>query len=250
LLSSCEAPFTWWGIVEYKAALAKMETAQAEAIAARSNQDVRPADSFFYLEHPPVITYGRSTPPEELTLGAPGIPRVSVPRGGLATYHAPGQLVGYIVMDLSRRKGTAPDIHAYLRAIERGLIDFLHEEFGLQTTRRDGFTGVWTPPPTDGSHPGRKLASIGVSARKWVTSHGFALNICPDMSGFSAIVPCGITDAEMTSVELELAREERQLKLKPLGEWAQRAHECLVNALQAEGWFPDAFLLHKSQHTL
>lgn len=223
----------WWGTIDYEEALARMENAHAEAIRRRQTSD--PAgDQFFYLEHPSVITYGRATPAEELQLGAPDIPRIAVPRGGLATYHAPGQLVGYIVMDLARRSGSSPDIHAYLRAIEQALIDFAAAEFNLETTRREGFTGLWTLP--EGEWPGRKLASIGVSARKWVTSHGFALNIHPDMRGFDAIVPCGITDAPMTSIEAELKHNGRKLEEKPMQIYAQSFHHHLIRALQSEGW--------------
>lgn len=231
---TAQAPdYQWWGTVDYNDALARMENAHIDTISRRDTND--PAgDQFFYLEHPSVITYGRATPADELQLGAPDIPRIAVPRGGLATYHAPGQLVGYIVLNLARRSGAKPDIHAYLRAVEQALIDFSAAEFNLETTRREGFTGLWTPP--EGEWPGRKLASIGVSARKWVTSHGFALNIHPDMRGFDAIVPCGITDAPMTSIEFELKRTGRKLELKPMQAYAQSLHHHLIRALQAEGW--------------
>lgn len=222
---------TWWGTIDYQTALGQMDRAHQQLVARRD----QPA-KFFYLEHPPVITYGRATPPGELALGASDIPRIAVSRGGLATYHAPGQLVGYIVLDLSRRANAEPDIHAYLRAIEQGVIDFVQAEFGLEATRRDSFTGVWTPPSAEGLHPGRKLASIGVNARKWVTSHGFALNINPDMSGFDAIVPCGITDARMTSVAQEMEAIGCDFMERPMQEWAKAAHGHLVTALQQEGW--------------
>jgi len=220
----------WWGQIDYRAALDKMITAHAARVAGTGD------DSFFYLEHPPVITYGRSTPATDLRNGVSPIPRLEVPRGGLATYHAPGQLVGYIILDLAQRSGgQRPDIHAYLRAIELGLICFLRAEFALNAGLREGFTGVWTVPDT-ANPAGRKLASIGVSARKWVTSHGFALNIHPDMSGFDAIVPCGITDAPMTSVKLELEREGKTFAVKTMERWAREAHEHIMRALQVEGW--------------
>ena len=223
----------WWGIIEYEDALERMARAHGERV---ENKDDG-SDGFFYLEHPAVITYGRATPETEITASPHGIPTVAVSRGGLATYHAPGQLVGYVVMDLSRRAGgRRPDIHAYLRAIEAGLIAFLKDEFGLAAGLREGFTGVWTVPDGGGPGHGRKLASIGVSARKWVTSHGFALNIHPDMSGFQAIVPCGITDAEMTSIKLELERARRVFEVKSMREWAERAHGHLSAALRDEGW--------------
>ena len=221
----------WWGQLPYEDALARMTDLHGARVAGEC------ADQFCYLEHPPVITYGRAPPAEELTLGAPHIPRLAVPRGGLATYHAPGQLVGYIIMDLRNRNHPAgPDIHAYLRAIELGLIAFLETEFHLPAGLREGFTGVWTPPDPATGQPGRKLASIGVSARRWVTSHGFALNICPDMSGFDAIVPCGIRDARMTSVREELAWQDQPFDLKPMETWAHHAHTHLIQALQNAGW--------------
>lgn len=222
----------WWGCVPYNQALDNMTRAHADRVAGLI------PDSFFYLEHEKVITYGRATPASEINLAGPDIPRIEVPRGGLATYHAPGQLVGYIIMDLARRSnGQSPDIHAYLHAIEQGLIAFLKAEFDLPAGRRDGFTGVWTLP--DSTSPnGRKLASIGVNARKWVTTHGFALNIHPDMSGFNAIVPCGITDASMTSVLDEAQKVGRPFKSRPMDEWASAAHCHLLDALKQAGWLP------------
>ena len=221
--------FTWWGEVPYNDALETMTDLHGRLTRGEGN------DEFIYLEHPSVITYGRATPENEIHLGAPGIPRLAVPRGGLATYHAPGQLVGYIVMDLTRRAGELkPDIHAYLRALEAGLITFVESEFGLRVGRRDGFTGLWTLPEDNTGVPGRKLASIGVSARKWITSHGFALNIDPDMAGFNAIVPCGITDASMSSVKLELERANRALEALPMKEWAERCHRHISQALLDE----------------
>lgn len=220
----------WWGIIDYESALDRMNAAHAARVAGTV------ADSFFYLEHPPVITYGRATPSDDIKPTAGDIPAREVPRGGLATYHAPGQMVGYIVMDLSMRANEArPDIHAYLRAIELGLIAFLKDVFDLDAGLREGFTGVWTIPTTTAPH-GRKLASIGVNARKWVTSHGFALNLHPDMSGFDRIVPCGITDAPMTSVEQELKLLRRSFEIQPMAAWAEHAHKHLVTALQKEGW--------------
>lgn len=222
--------YSWWGTIDYEPALERMNVAHTDRVAGAI------CDSFFYLEHHPVITYGRATPPADIKPTASGIPAREVPRGGLATYHAPGQMVGYIVMDLSNRaNGARPDIHAYLRAIELGLIAFIEDAFDLNAGLREGFTGVWTVPTSDAPH-GRKLASIGVNARKWVTSHGFALNIHPDMSGFDRIVPCGITDAPMSSVEQELKLSGQLLEIQPMAAWAEQAHRHLVTALQNEGW--------------
>lgn len=227
-LNSNEVAHEWWGLIDYEVALKRMVSAHASRVVGSRD------DGFFYLEHPAIITYGRATPESDLKTGT--VPLIEVPRGGLATYHAPGQMVGYIVLDLSRRADNRkPDIHAYLRALEAGIIHFLRIEFSLESCRREGFTGVWTVPEAGENH-GRKLASIGVSARRWVTSHGFALNICPDMSGFDQIVPCGITDATMTSVEKEYAKRGQSLAIKPMEAWSAIAHGYLVNALRDEGW--------------
>jgi lipoyl(octanoyl) transferase len=114
-------------------------------------------------------------------------------RGGQATYHGPGQLIGYPIIDLRDRR----DLHKYLRALEQSLIGVL-QEIGVSAARRDALTGVWVGP--------RKIASIGVGVRRWITMHGFALNVCGDLSPFEAIVPCGITGVEITSIERETER--------------------------------------------
>lgn len=204
-------------------------------------------DQFFYLTHLPVITYGRVTNPADIHHQPHEIPTIEVQRGGLATYHGPGQLIGYIIMDLKHRANNQPpDIHAYLRAIEDGLIDFVQSEYHLPACRREGFTGVWThgfsspnpepgPRNPDPSIP-RKLASIGVSARKWITSHGFALNLHPDMNSFRSIISCGITDSEMTSVQSEHERAGRPYAAAPLDQTAVRVHQHLTAALARNGW--------------
>jgi lipoyl(octanoyl) transferase len=121
---------------------------------------------------------------------------VEINRGGQATWHGPGQLVGYLILDLH---AYGCDLHTYLRALEEAQIQFLLREGVEGAGRRDGLTGVWIG--------NRKISSIGVGVRKWVSMHGFALNVSRDLSGFEAIVPCGISDVEMTSVERETDRE-------------------------------------------
>ena len=149
-------------------------------------------DSLLLLEHPPVYTLGRGADLLHLGVAALGsAPVRRVNRGGQVTYHGPGQLVGYPILDLRRHR---PDVRWYLRALEAVLIVALGD-LGIDAERRPGFTGVWT-----GS---RKIASIGVALRRWVSWHGFALNVGMDLSGFAAITPCGITDVEMTSVARE-----------------------------------------------
>jgi lipoate-protein ligase B len=124
-----------------------------------------------------------------------GIDVVEVERGGDVTYHGPGQLVGYPIIDLT---GLKPDLHWYLRTLEQALITGL-VELGITAERRPGFTGVWTG--------GRKIASIGIHVKQWVTWHGFALNVTTDLAAFDRIVPCGIAGVRMTSVERERGLE-------------------------------------------
>ena len=151
------------------------------------------------VEHPPVVTLGRSSKHGHLLaspalLAARGVELHEVERGGDVTFHGPGQLVGYAIIDLKRH---TQDLHWYLRQVEAALIRAL-APFGIAGERIQGFTGVWTG--------GRKVASIGVHARDWVTWHGFALNVTTDLSFFDLIVPCGISAVEMTSVARELER--------------------------------------------
>jgi lipoate-protein ligase B len=155
-------------------------------------------DLLLLVEHPPVVTLGRSSKERHLLatpalLAARGVELFEVERGGDVTFHGPGQLVGYPIVDLKRHR---QDLHWYLRQVEEALIRAV-APLGIIGERSAGYTGVWTQ--------GRKLASIGVHARDWVTWHGFALNVTTDLSYFDLIVPCGITAVEMTSVARELS---------------------------------------------
>jgi lipoate-protein ligase B len=157
-----------------------------------------PEDVLLLVEHPPVVTLGRSSRGHNLIaspelLAARGVELFEVERGGDVTFHGPGQLVGYPVIDLKRHRR---DLHWYLRTLEGSLIDAL-ATIGLKGEQHAGLTGVWTPT-------GYKIASIGVHARDWVTWHGFALNVSTDLSYFDLMVPCGIRGVEMTSVAREL----------------------------------------------
>jgi lipoate-protein ligase B len=156
-------------------------------------------DVLLLVEHPPVVTLGRSAKEGHLVVGrgalaGRGIEVHEVERGGDVTFHGPGQLVGYPIVDLRRHK---QDLHWYLRQIEEALIKAVGQ-FGIAGERNPAYTGVWTA--------GRKLASIGVHAREWVTWHGFALNVTTDLTFFDLIIPCGIRAVTMTSVERELGR--------------------------------------------
>jgi lipoate-protein ligase B len=154
-------------------------------------------DTLLLVEHPPVVTLGRSAKERHLLaspaqLAARGVELFEVERGGDVTFHGPGQLVGYPIIDLKRHK---QDLHWYLRQVEESLIVALGE-VGISAERNAGYTGVWTS--------GRKIASIGVHARDWVTWHGFALNVSTDLRYFDLMVPCGIQAVTMTSIDREL----------------------------------------------
>ena len=154
-------------------------------------------DVLLLLEHPPVLTLGRGSRRGHV-LQPDGIEIHDVERGGDVTFHGPGQIVGYPILDLT---GYRKDLHWYLRTLEDMLIGALHA-IGFAAERRDGLTGVWTG--------GRKIGSIGVHVRQWVTWHGFALNVHTDLDYFRRIVPCGIAHVEMTSLAREALERKRQ----------------------------------------
>ncbi len=147
-------------------------------------------DVLILLEHPPVYTLGQGSNPDflkfDIDKGEYDVQRVE--RGGEVTYHCPGQLVGYPILNLQRYR---KDLHWYLRQLEEVIIRVL-AVYGLQGERIPAFTGVWLQ--------GRKVAAIGIKVSRWITMHGFALNVCPDMTGFERIVPCGISDKPVGSL--------------------------------------------------
>ena len=171
---------------------------QRELVRARLKGTIT-EDLLLLVEHPPVVTLGRGTRSTSMPVSAEGLRLrgfevVEVERGGDVTVHAPGQLVGYPILDLG---GHRRDLHWYLRQLEETLIDALVAG-GVAADRQEGFTGVWVGD--------RKIASIGVHVKQWVTMHGFALNLTTDLALFDVIVPCGIAGVRMTSVALELGR--------------------------------------------
>lgn len=179
------------GVMSYAAALDLQREVARARIAGTIAEDV-----LLLVEHPPVVTLGRSAKEKHLlaspeALQARGVERFEVERGGDVTFHGPGQLVGYPIIDLNRHRR---DLHWYLRQLEEALIVAL-SDFGIVAERSAGQTGVWTQ--------GRKIASIGVHARSWVTWHGFALNVTTDLSYFDLMVPCGIQSVIMTSISRE-----------------------------------------------
>ncbi|MGB3518603.1 MAG: lipoyl(octanoyl) transferase LipB, partial [Elainellaceae cyanobacterium] len=159
------------------------------------------------LQHPPVYTLGQGASMEfvKAELQQQGVPLVRIERGGEVTYHCPGQLVGYPILNLQHH---TPDLHWYLRQLEEVIIQAI-APLGLEGHRIEGLTGVWVE--------GRKVAAIGIKVSRWITMHGFALNICPDLHGFQHIVPCGITDRPVGSLaewlpDIQYSLVEQQVK--------------------------------------
>jgi lipoyl(octanoyl) transferase len=184
-----------------------LELQRAAAMARLSGE--LPEDLLLLVEHPPVVTLGRSARDPAHLLATPellkarGAELFEVERGGDVTFHGPGQLVGYPIINLAQHR---QDLHWYLRRVEDVLIRAL-APFGIEGERSKGQTGVWTG--------GRKIASIGVHARQWVTWHGFALNVTTDLSWFDLMVPCGIAGVTMTSVEQEFLRRGDAVRPAP-----------------------------------
>ena len=185
------------GRVPYHRALGWQRTLAQARIDGRLEEDL-----LLLLEHPPVVTLGR-TARETHVLRPDGVDVVAVERGGDVTFHGPGQLVGYPIFDL-RGPPYRQDLHWYLRTLEQALIVAL-AELGISAGRKAGYTGVWTGR--------RKIASIGVHVKQWVTWHGFALNVTTDLAQFERIVPCGIPGVEMTSVERETGKGKGETEL-------------------------------------
>ncbi|MGQ0766053.1 MAG: lipoyl(octanoyl) transferase LipB [Gemmatimonadota bacterium] len=187
------------GLVPYREALTLQRELARRLIAGELTND-----TLLLVEHPPVITLGRSTKAGHVVAGADllaarGVELCEAERGGDVTFHGPGQIVGYPVLNLRNHK---QDLHWYLRQLEEVLIVALARS-RLAATRRPGQTGVWIHVGEGGREP-RKIASIGVHAKDWVTWHGFALNVTTDLSWFDLIVPCGIDGVVMTSMAREL----------------------------------------------
>lgn len=199
----------WLGRVGYAEALVLQED-----FVARKRADGAVGDELLLLEHEPVYTIGR-TPDQSSLRDAAHLPHPLFPisRGGQATYHGPGQLVGYPIIDL---RNYAQDLHRYLRWIEALLIEVL-ADFDVEAQTRAGLTGVWVED--------RKIASIGVGVRQWITMHGFSLNVSGDLSAFDQIVPCGIANVAMTSIEKESG------KAWAVEQVASRAAEILTGRL-------------------
>ena len=183
------------GVIGYQEAL----DLQADLVEQRRRGDI--GDVLLLLEHPPVITLGVKTRnnrtniiASDAQLAEAGVTVFQTGRGGDVTYHGPGQLVGYPILDLNPHRR---DVHKYVRDIEQALIDAV-ASFGITATRDEGLTGIWVGA--------NKLAAIGVRISRWITSHGFALNVSTNLSHFDLIVPCGIQDRGVTAIERLLGR--------------------------------------------
>jgi lipoyl(octanoyl) transferase len=213
-MSDADLTSRWLGRIAYAAALSLQED-----LVAKKRVDHSLGDELLLLEHDPVYTIGR-TPDQSSLRGAEHLPHPLFPinRGGQATYHGPGQLIGYPIIDL---RNCGQDLHRYLRWLEDLLVETL-ATIGIAATTRAGLTGVWVE--------NRKIASIGVGVRHWITMHGFALNVCGDLSPFDQIVPCGISNVTMTSIEKETGGEHSVMEVASrVGEVALRRISALRN---------------------
>ena len=199
----------WLGRIGYEEGLELQESLVRDKIAGESR------DTLLLLEHEPVYTMGRSRDEsslgEEINLPHP-VHRTN--RGGQATYHGPGQLVGYPILDLNRR---GRDLHRYLRFLEEVVIKIM-AEYSVTGIRRDGLTGVWVED--------RKITSLGVGVRRWISMHGFALNVARELPGFNAITPCGIAGVTMTSLSAECGQDLETREV------ADRAAEVFLRELE------------------
>ncbi|MFC6103187.1 lipoyl(octanoyl) transferase LipB [Olivibacter domesticus] len=202
--------FQDWGMVEYQGAWNRQEGIFAQVVQQKMDNRVNgtsnPTDNYLvFVEHPHVYTLGKSGKPENLLLDEQGLldkhaTYYKINRGGDITYHGPGQLVGYPILDLDN---FFTDIHLYMRTIEEAVILTL-ADYGIAAGRYPGYTGVWLDADNDNA---RKICAIGVRASRWVTMHGFAFNINTDLSYFNNIIPCGIEDKAVTSMKGELGEE-------------------------------------------
>lgn len=211
--------FVDWGLVDYQEAWDHQELILNETVAVKTsnrnnNTTVETPNFLIFCEHPHVYTLGKSGHPENLLLDEKGLEEqhaayYKINRGGDITYHGPGQLVGYPILDLDN---FFTDIHLYLRTLEEAVILTLND-FGIAAGRYPGFTGVWLDADNEKA---RKICAMGVRCSRWVTMHGFALNVNSNLDYFKNIIPCGIDDKAVTSMEAELGHEVNLSAVKEL----------------------------------
>ncbi|MFD1771761.1 lipoyl(octanoyl) transferase LipB [Sphingobacterium suaedae] len=216
-----QVQFADWGLVDYQEAWDRQEAVFARTLAAKQENRLQETDlptpnHLIFTEHPHVYTLGKSGHPEYLLLDEDGLKAnhatfYKINRGGDITYHGPGQIVGYPILDLDN---FFTDIHLYLRTLEEAIIRTC-ADYGIVAGRYEGFTGVWIDAANERA---RKICAMGVRASRWVTMHGFAFNVNADLRYFGHIIPCGIDDKDVTSLERELGKkldmEEVKAKLK------------------------------------
>ena len=225
--------FIDWGLVDYQEAWDRQEKVFSETLAIkqdnRTNNLENPTPNYLiFTEHPHVYTLGKSGHEEYLLLDEEGLKEkeakfYKINRGGDITYHGPGQIVGYPILDLDN---FFTDIHLYLRTLEEAIILTL-ADYDIQAGRYEGYTGVWLDAENDKA---RKICALGVRASRWVTMHGFAFNVNADLNYFGNIIPCGIDDKDVTSMERELGRkmDMNEVKEKLKNHIAELFHMELV----------------------
>lgn len=201
--------FLDWGLIDYEQAWADQEKIFQDTVTLKTqnrtnNTTLETPNYLIFCEHPHVYTLGKSGHPENLLLDEKGLEEkhatyYKINRGGDITYHGPGQLVGYPILDLDN---FFTDIHLYLRTLEEAVILTL-KDYGVEAGRYPGFTGVWLDADNDKA---RKICALGVRCSRWVTMHGFAFNVNANLDYFKNIIPCGIDDKAVTSLEYELGK--------------------------------------------
>lgn len=206
-----EVRFQDWGMIDYKEAWDRQEAYFADTLKIKSDNRINntntPTENFLiFCEHPHVYTLGKSGKQENLLLDDAGLKNAEatyykINRGGDITYHGPGQIVGYPILDLDY---FFTDIHKYLRFLEDAIINTL-KKYGIESGRIPGLTGVWLD--IDDMSKARKICAMGVRCSRWVTMHGFAFNVNSDLNYFKNIIPCGIDDKDVTSMEKELGKK-------------------------------------------
>ena len=215
-----------WGLLDYQQAWERQEQVFANTVQVktqnRNNNTVFEVNNYLiFVEHPHVYTLGKSGKPENLLLDKTGLADkkatyYKINRGGDITYHGPGQIVAYPILDLDN---FFTDIHLYLRTLEEAVILTL-ADYGIKSGRYEGYTGVWLDADNERA---RKICALGVRCSRWVTMHGLAFNVNTDLSYFKNIVPCGIDDKDVTSMERELGlksdiEEVKQILKRHIGE--------------------------------
>lgn len=220
MIKNIKVKFEDWGLLDYQQAWDKQEQIFSDTIAIKIKNRNKPEEEeltpnyLIFVEHPHVYTLGKSGKPENLLLDDAALKEkqatyYKINRGGDITYHGPGQIVGYPILDLDN---FFTDIHLYLRTLEEAVILTL-KDYGIVAGRYPGFTGVWLDAD---NNKARKICAMGVRCSRWVTMHGFAFNVNADLNYFKNIVPCGIDDKDVTSMQRELGAPVNLLEVKEI----------------------------------